>query len=94
MKNGRLSDGGLPLLKWDFDDQGEWSAPSTLKDSDGDALYQYRIQVCADGTFDVTGSDAELGLAGHKTTSLYDRAVEACEWREKRIRDGVPVPQA
>jgi hypothetical protein len=84
----RLSNGTIPVLTWAFDDQGEWSAASSLKDSDGDALYQYRIQACADGSFDVGGSDPELGLKGHKTFTIFDRAAECCDYREQHIRKG------
>lgn len=88
----RLPDGRLPLLEWDFDDQGEWCATSAMKDADGDALFQYRIQVCRDGTFDITASDkelglAEFGLAGRRTTELFRNAVNTCEYRENQIRE-------
>jgi hypothetical protein len=42
-------------MKWIFDYSGEWTAWSKAKEG-----LQYRIQVCDDGTFDISKSDHGL----------------------------------
>lgn len=73
------------MLDWDYDDQGEWVARSALKDADGDALYQYRVQVCGDGTFDTNASDGQLLPPMACVATLAD-AQGRCERREAEVR--------
>jgi hypothetical protein len=40
------------FMKWHFGHDGEWVARSKAKDG-----FVYRIQVCEDGTFDISKSD-------------------------------------
>ncbi len=78
-----LPDGRVPLLDWDFDGQGTWQAFSRLG---GEQEFSYRIEVCNDGTFDVTKTDHPLEVRKH-TKCFHDlpRAVEACESCEKDL---------
>jgi hypothetical protein len=77
--------GREPLLRWDFDGCGEWTAHSDVPDSDGDKCYQYSIQVCSDGTFAV--SDSPGAIAKDTTTKAsLALAVEICEAYESVLR--------
>jgi len=71
-------------MNWEFDNQGQWEADSQ-KLMDEELPYVYRILVCADGTFDITGSDDELGLSGRQTCDSFDEATAACEAREREL---------
>jgi hypothetical protein len=63
-------------MKWIFDYSGEWAAWSKAKEG-----LQYRIQVCDDGTFDISKSDH--GLINRKETFKELRSAKAfCESSE------------
>lgn len=72
-------------LEWSFDDQGEWCAKSSMKDSDGDASFQYRIQVLFDGKFSVNASDPQLGLLDEGCAETLIKAMSLCDRRESEI---------
>ena len=64
-------------MTWVFDFDGEWTAWSAAKE-----CLQYRIQVCDDGTFDISRSDH--GLTNRKETFQALRNAKAfCETEEK-----------
>ena len=64
-------------MNWVFDNSGEWTAWSDAKEG-----LRYRIQVCDDGTFDISKSDH--GLTGKVDTfPLLSNAKVFCETQEK-----------
>lgn len=65
-------------LRWDFDGDGEWSAMSCVHD-DG-YIFEWRIQVCEDGTFSIAASDGELCARPETFESLR----EAKQWCNDR----------
>lgn len=70
----RVLDAGK--LRWEFDSQGEWTAFSLAQD--GGVPFQYRIQVCDDGTFWVVRSDSEL--VGEHPPECFPSLCKAQEW--------------
>ena len=67
-------------MKWTFDGEGEWTALSEVN-----ADWMYRIQVCEDGTFDISRSNRSLQLDGMPCLSSLTAAKLACETREGMI---------
>jgi hypothetical protein len=69
-------------IRWEFDGSGEWTAYSCAHD-DG-VHFEYRIQVCDDGTFDISKSDGELVPHTPKPECLplLSLAKAACEKAE------------
>lgn len=64
------------MLNWTFDFSGEWVAWSKSKQG-----LAYRIQVCDDGTFDISRSDH--GLVSRTETFQFLRNAKAfCETSE------------
>jgi len=67
-------------MKWTFDGEGEWTALSQIN-----ANWMYRIQVCEDGTFDISRSNRSLQLDGAPCLSSLTAAKLACETREGMV---------
>jgi hypothetical protein len=67
----------MNCLKWTFDYSGEWTAWSVAKEG-----LQYRIQVCDDGTFDISKSDHGL-TRRVETFQRLRNAKEFCETEER-----------
>lgn len=66
----------MSVLRWNFDYAGQWSADSQV---DGEGMYQWRIGVCDDGTFDVSESDVRLT----KRRDTFDTLKMAKAWCER-----------
>ena len=64
-------------MKWHFGHDGEWLAWSKAKDG-----LVYRIQVCEDGTFDISRSDHGLTRRVDTFQRLHN-AKSFCETEEK-----------
>lgn len=45
-------------MQWKFDGKGEWEAASSVDTYGSNPMW--RVQVCDDGTFDVSATDEEL----------------------------------
>ncbi len=71
------------MLHFKFNFDGTWEAESAVKDSNGVPLV-WRIEVCDDGTFDVSESDDEL-TARDTTFGMFDEAEEFCRGEERTI---------
>lgn len=65
-------------MEWCFDD-GEWEAESELHDEG--SRFVWRIQVCDDGSFDVSRSDIELTKRSRTFATLAE-AKDFCERKE------------
>lgn len=68
------------VMNWVFDYSGEWTALSEAKEG-----LQYRIQVCDDGTFDISKSDHGL-VTRTETFQMLRNAKEFCETAESALR--------
>ena len=67
-------------MNWVFDYEGEWTASSAEEG------LQYRIQVCDDGSFDISKSDH--GLTNRKETFQRLRNAKLfCETEEQALAD-------
>lgn len=73
-------------MNWTFDGTGEWEAESSLHDEG--VPFIWRIGVCDDGTFDVSGADDEL--TRRTQTFKYLHSAQAfCELAEAvNVREG------
>lgn len=68
-------------MEWSFDD-GEWEADSEFVDEpDPIGQLTWRIQVCDDGSFDVSRSDIELTKRSRTFATLAE-AKDFCERKE------------
>lgn len=63
-------------MNWQFDHSGEWTAWSAAKEG-----LQYRIQVCEDGTFDISKSDHGL-VSRSETFQMLRNAKAFCDTAE------------
>lgn len=72
----------IPLqtgLRFSFDGEGQWEAASRFHDSG--IPFNYMIQVCDDGTFDVSQTDSEL-LGGTEKRECFRSLDAAKDWCE------------
>lgn len=71
-------------MKWTYEGDGEWSMPSVYHD--GGLSFHWRIGVCEDGTFCVSGSDPELTRCRETLPTLAEAKL-FCESIEQQIRE-------
>jgi hypothetical protein len=70
----------VDALGFEFDGSGEWEAASVIRDEG--VAFRWKIQVCEDGTFDVSCSDTELLPKG--SIGTFDLFADAEKWCNRR----------